>query len=505
MGREATAANGCLQQLQSGAHWPRTISVLDPAPQPQKGKPHAAAILLRWPKDRPPQLRISWAVFLPVSEDSDIVIPLEGKTLAQFQLQLHGYFFLDSGRRRIEGLNSPASDDDPADGAALRRTWNATLRDTVLLPLVPRLLRDALDAKIVTSAELSDLVSNVASDPWFRSNRSAICRKDALVRVLEKSGAVIWRLATSEMALHPLPASVEDMRGKIEELFPDIHLWANSKDARLIVDKQLALTAEPVGWTSADLERLFTGLTPRAFQSRDLSRLLGEFLETAEVSGSARAAIAPYILSALRKAMLDTPSLAPVESIRGILNSVPAEKVFALPPSVDHREPLRAFASASSEVLPIRHEWCGATISSPRISISDLKALLEAIQPLLGGGQADQAATAALALLMRAERSLPDLARDAEIADLKILRARDARAGCHVALSLRELVELSTEGSLFAPSPEATRLLAPLAAALPDMPVLVVEGDAARFLRETDNSPVRTPARKQGGRSSAGQ
>ena len=74
------------------------------------------------------------------------------------------------------------------------------------------------------------------------------------------------------MALHPLPASVEDTPGKIEELFPDIHLWANSKDARLIVDKQLALTAEPVGWTSADLERLFTGLTLRAFQSRDLSQ-----------------------------------------------------------------------------------------------------------------------------------------------------------------------------------------------------------------------------------------
>ena len=449
------------QVRSTSGHWPRTISVLSPTPQPQKGEPHAAAILLRWSKAEPPELRISWAVFLPISEDSDTVIPLEGKGLGQFRLQLHGYFFLDSGRRRIEGLSSRASDDDPADGAALRRTWNATLRDTVLLPLVPRLLRDALDAKIVTSGELSELVSNVASHEWFRTNRGAICRNEALARLLESSGAAIWRLASSDVALHPLPASVEGMSGKIEELFPDVHAWVASKGARLIVDKRLALTAEPVKWTSVDLERLFTGLTPRAFQSRDLSRLLGEFLETAEPDGLARAGIAPHILSALRKAMIGTPNFAPAELIRGILKFVPAEKIFPLPASVDHREPLRAFAVASSEVLPVRPEWRDANLSPARISAADLKALLGAMQPLLEGGQADQAAIAALALLMRAERALDDLARDPEVADLKILRARDVRASRQIALSLRELVELSTKGSLFAPSPEANRLLAP--------------------------------------------
>ena len=407
-----------MQVLQASAHWPRTISVLSPTPQPQKGEPHAAAILLRWSKAETPELRISWAVFLPISEDSDTVIPLEGKGLGQFRLQLHGYFFLDSGRRHVEGLSSRASDDDPADGAALRRTWNATLRDTVLLPLVPRLLRDALDAKIVTSGELSELVSNVAGHEWFRTNRGAICRNEALARVLGVRGCY-FAPRMSDVALHALPASVEGMSGKIEELFPDIHAWVASKGARLIVDKRLALTAEPVKWTSVDLERLFTGLTLRAFQSRGLSRLLGEFLETAEPDGLARAGIAPHILSALRKAMIGTSNFAPAESIRGILKFVPAEKIFPLPASVDNREPLRALASASSEVLPVRPEWRDANLSPSRISAADLKALLGAMQPLLEGGQADQAAIAALALLMRAERALDDLARDPEVADLK--------------------------------------------------------------------------------------
>ena len=145
-------------------------------------------------------------------------------------------------------------------------------------------------------------------------------------------------------------------------------------------------------------------------------------------------------------------------------------------------------------MLPVRPEWRDPNLIPPRISLTDLKALLGAIQPLLDGAQADQAATAALALLMRADRSLDDLARDPEVADLKILRARIVRENRQIALSLRELLRLSTEGSLFAPSPEASRLLAPLADALPDMDVLVVEGDAARYLRDTGNSSIRLQA-----------
>ena len=76
------------------------------------------------------------------------------------------------------------------------------------------------------------------------------CRENALVRVLEPSGSAIWKLAPTGVALHPLPASVEQMPGKIAELFPDIHARVASKGARLVVDKGSALTAEAVCWNS---------------------------------------------------------------------------------------------------------------------------------------------------------------------------------------------------------------------------------------------------------------
>ncbi len=129
VGREAMALDGRLAALRRTQHWPQTITVLSPQPVPEKGEPHGAATLLRIPqrgieRDASAQLRISWAVFLPISDASDIVIPVDSSTLGRLNLLLHGYFFLDSGRRQIEGLNAAVETGEPADASALRRAWN---------------------------------------------------------------------------------------------------------------------------------------------------------------------------------------------------------------------------------------------------------------------------------------------------------------------------------------------------------------------------------------------
>jgi hypothetical protein len=247
VGREAMILDGRLAGLRQTPHWPKTISVLSPTPQPEKGEPHGAATLLRASKSTLSQLRISWAVFLPISEASDIAIPLDGNALGQFRLLLHGYFFLDSGRRQIEGLTASAKDEEPYDASGLRRAWNSELRDSVVLPLLPALLRDALNSKMVTSAELAQLVAALAESPWFQRNRNAICKESALVRVLEEASGNIWRLVPSGSALRPLPKSVADAPGRIEELFADIHSWAQTRKTLLCLVKWPRILG-PVAW-----------------------------------------------------------------------------------------------------------------------------------------------------------------------------------------------------------------------------------------------------------------
>lgn len=489
VGREGMSLEGRLANLKLTQHWPQSISVLSPSPEPEKGEPHGAVTLLRVPmsathRAETAQLRISWAVFLPISDASDITIPFDGAALGQFNLLLHGYFFLDSGRRRIEGLDAPAELGEPSDASVLRRAWNAELRDSVVLPLLPTLLRDALDSAMVTSAELGQLVSALARHEWFRRNRKAICRESALARVFEPSGGIVWRIVSSGDALRPLPESVADAPRRVEELFGTIGLWAEASGALLVVDDSTALSAEPIRWTAEDLGSVFSELSPRAFQSRDLARFLVDFLGAAMLGDAERAAVRLHLVAALRKAMKETQALASPELIKSILAHVPSGTLFPLPSSVENRQVLRALASAPTNVLPLRSEWLDESRRPPQLSNEDLKALLTALEPLIGGDHADQAATATLALLTQAERSISELAADPELASIEVLRARDVRISGPVALSLQTLVARSRAGILFANSPQANSLLPLLVNALPDVSPLIVEGSTMQLLRD---------------------
>ncbi|WP_067732778.1 sacsin N-terminal ATP-binding-like domain-containing protein [Novosphingobium naphthalenivorans] len=503
VGREAMALDGRLAELKRTPHWPQTITVLNPQPVPEKGEPHGAVTLLRIPyteevaRIAPAQLRISWAVFLPISDESSIVIPLDDSALGQFRFLLHGYFFLDSGRRQIEGLNAVVETGVPADAMALRRAWNSELRDSVVLPLLPTLLRDALGKAMVTSSELTQVVSALARHDWFRRNRDAICREHALVRVLE-GPAIVWRVVPSGDALRPLPASVADAPQRIGELFGAIGAWADSSGAHLVVDARAALSAQPIRWTEADLSTVFSTLSPRAFQSRDtaLTRLLVDFLGMAILGDAEKFATRPHMVTALRAAMAETQALAPSELIKSALVHVPHGVLFPLPPSVENRQVLRALASAPANILPVRGEWIDDGRRPPRLSDEDLKALLTALEPLIEGDQADQAATAALALLAQAERNISELARDPDFASIKVLRVRDVRIRGPIVLSLQALVEHSRAGLLFASSPQANTWLPLLVEALPDASPLIVDSGAIPLFRDEANLTLQSAGRE---------
>jgi hypothetical protein len=488
VGRETTMLDGRLAHLRETPHWPRTISVFSPEPQPEKGEPHGAATLLRAAKSALSQLRISWAVFLPISEASDIVIPLNKNTLGQFRLLLHGYFFLDSGRRQIEGLTAAAKNEEPSDEAGLRRAWNSELRDAVVLPLLPALLRDALNSEMLTSAELAQLVAAVAGSEWFQANRRAICKESELVRVLEAPNGTIWRLVPSGSTLRPLPQSVADVPGRIKELFGEIHSWAQIRKTLLCLDDTASLTVQPMRWSAGDLDSLFVDLSPRAFQSGTLAPLLADFLASVGSDEANRRAVGPHLVSAMRKAMIEPAPLSSSEYISAIVAHVPHDLLFPLPTSVGHRQVLRALAFAPAKILPVRGAWIDDARCVPRLSKADMRVLVSALEQQIDGNDADQAATAALAMLAHAEHKISELARDPDLASIKVLRARDLRAGGPIALSLQTLFERSQAGLLFASSPEANRILPLLVDVLPDAAPLIVEGRTAEFLRDSAGS-----------------
>ena len=501
--REAMLRDGRMEDLKSNEHWPRTHSALSSTPTPEKGEPHGAATLLR--VAGPPSqsvLKIAWAVFLPVSETDGKSISIDGPDLGCFRLLLHGCFFLDSGRRRIEGLRERALDDTPSDAAGLRRGWNAELRDSVVLPLVPALLLDALTGRLATSAELAAVTAAVARDDWFCKNRRAICLNGALARVLEAPSSVPWRIVPAGTKLRPLPKSVADHPERMKELFEDVQAWADGQDIVLCVDQDATLTAEPMRWTSEELGSLFDGLASRVFSSHALATLLADFLDLAVCDDDDRREIGPHVVRALRAALRDTAPLAPSEHVERIIGHVPRTALVRLPKSVEHRQVLRALADCDTAVLPVNGAWVSEDARSPRNPLPDLEAFLRALEPLVESPDADasantdtaeQAATAALALVRQSGEDLSILTNDSRFADVKVLRGWDPRARKTLALSVADLAERSRNGLLFGPSPVANEWLPLLVNVALDAKPVIIHGKTAKYLKEAVEQGGSTP------------
>ena len=367
VGREAMSPNDRLTTLQRRDHWPKAIDVRDAQPKREKGEPHGAATLLRTMNDpelKPNELTISWAVFLPISDQENKALRARppaassdfgnARDLGRFRLLLHGYFFLDSGRRHIDGLRQQAPTDAPSSDTEVRRAWNAELRDSVVLPLIPAVLKDALDDKMVTSAELAALTAAIAQDDWFDGNRLAICKNEALVRALDVKMGITWSLVSAGTAIRPLPPSVAARPERVRELFEAVHSWADERGITLCVDVSASLMPEPMQWTAEELGSLCSALTSRVFLSPALASLLVDFLHLAISHDDHRRTIAPHIVRALRAALRDRHKhrLAPSEDVAGILAHLPLTAFFPLPTGVEHRQVLRALALQDTTVLP---------------------------------------------------------------------------------------------------------------------------------------------------------
>ena len=523
VGREATNPSDRLKILQRSDHWPTANSVFDAQPKPEKGEPHGAATLLRTTNDigiRPNELTISWAVFLPISDQENTALPIRhyaapgrsGDTsdVGRLRLLLHGYFFIDSGRRRIDGLTRSAPPDAPSSDTELHRAWNVELRDSVVLPLIPAVLKDALDSKMVTPVELAALTAAIAQDDWFKDNRRNICRHEALVRVLDAPAVVTWRLVPAGTAIRPLPQSVNNHPERVQELFGEVHPWAGERGIVLCVDTSASLTAEPMHWTAEELGSLFSGLTRRIFSSRALASLLADFLRLTVSGDDHRRATAPHVVRAFRAALCDTVPLASSEHLTGILEHLPHAPLFPLPKGVEHRQVLRALASRDAATLPVRRAWVpDYNTRRSEIPRADLETFLKTLEPLIENRDADsptntdlaaQAATAALALLDHADGGMSALANDARFAGIEVVRGRDPRNGRVLALSIKDLVGHSQEGLLFGPSPQANELLALLVGAAPDAKPVIVEGRTAEYLKRPSEGGHSAPQPLEAGK-----
>jgi hypothetical protein len=238
-GFERLAAVAKSSALQLRPNWPRSISIDPHTTKPIEVKIKATSHVAVYFTSRPCQGQGSfatrWSVFLPLEEDGQ---PQTLKTEREISLYLHGYFFVDSGRRRIEWPLAPPANQDERQ---VRLAWNALLRDEGILPLVLPALDQFVREESLTYTESADLTQALSKSSFIRQHLTQITHSYHWIPRIEPNREIRYALVPSGQRFLVLPSAGD---GEIDMVFSALpELKSFSKEHCLILGGAPSLAA----------------------------------------------------------------------------------------------------------------------------------------------------------------------------------------------------------------------------------------------------------------------
>lgn len=473
-----------LEEVKQRPEWPRSPPVLGRS-TPEKAASHGTVLVLRPPGERD-ELRLTWAVFLPTDAGGDVPLPLPSG-MGPVRILLHGYFFLDSGRRNIAWPTGR----EAADEQTVSRDWNRGLRDEVTLPLLPEALLLADRSGVLGGEATAAVVRALAASRWFEEHRAAACARGGLAQVLGTEGGPDWALVPPQATPLPLPASAGAAAKQLRKLLPK--LWEDGRV--LVVEPDAALMPQPIRWPAQALADVLTTADPNALGSTAQAKLFADILDCARLDAVGVTSVAEPLATLVRSALASERNLAAAAELKRVLRWLPAHLIFRIP--TNDVEVRRALARSGAYRVALPPDLLDDMSEAMPLSDADAGAFLEALDELLGSAAKEDlersAAATALTILSQVSRAPERLVEDPEFARLRVCRARRADGGGAAILTLAEFVEARREHRLFRQSPDGTRLLQALAGAVIDPQPLVVSLPAPDGSQRLD-LPTATPA-----------
>lgn len=172
----------------------------------EKGLPHCAVYISRLPTTRGGCLSIAEAAFLPLGDP----VRFACRSKWDFRLTLHGYFFIDAGRREVDRGDVAAAPDVGRD-RRIRWEWNRHLEEAGIDPLIlPALARFArIPDQSLTDEQIRELTSSLAEWAESGNRRASICSKQQWLYRLD-NGTGKWCLMPANQKIHEVPLPQDD-------------------------------------------------------------------------------------------------------------------------------------------------------------------------------------------------------------------------------------------------------------------------------------------------------
>jgi hypothetical protein len=283
--------------LKASRDWPKVVQRTrgqDSAARPVKGEPHFST-LITWRSisedELSGSLNVRWCVFFPVGKQpSDDRLPLKLTDIRRhITINLHGFFFLDSERLRIDGLDERFNVNGTS-ATKIYLEWNRIVATEGTLARLPEALAAFAQQESLTNIQCGELADCIRQTWMWSSFQQAICHLETW-RPLWRSGSEKWECISAERSVFLVPNTSEPrevlahipMLGPVSEEFTLVATddglyskksspWSEDMVLRLLKDVQLGSTGDEgvVAWLNGFLNHLHENgtLTPRI---RDLA------------------------------------------------------------------------------------------------------------------------------------------------------------------------------------------------------------------------------------------
>lgn len=284
--------------LQQSPFWSKRVSFNEDGEDeivPDKSIPHCAVVLTQQSlgHQSKAKLTLQWTVFLPLASEDNNSEQEESEQEAHQEIDcdgnkdytifLHGYFFLDSGRKYIEGLQkirqgsfipkTPENEDE------MIAQWNYLLATKGTLRLVLPSIKHFYEKHSLTDVEISNLCSAILKSRLFSSEiyRRSICAEHQWIFRTQPSNNG-WELISVNASLRSLPG----IPPKWEE-FPALKDIAQN-NCFIIEEKPNLLSPDKNGrWEKQEICSVLNSLNPELiFSNPDYLCYLTEFLKLQE-------------------------------------------------------------------------------------------------------------------------------------------------------------------------------------------------------------------------------
>ncbi|MBD2450086.1 hypothetical protein H6G76_23580 [Nostoc sp. FACHB-152] len=270
-----SVSNTFWDDLQQSPYWTKRVSINELAESesiPDKSIPHCAVVFTKQSLNNRHKARLllQWSVFLPLASDEtsyssegaeqEAYEVIDCKGDQDYTIFLHGYFFLDSGRKYIEGLQKIRTDGfvqkAPTNEDEMIAQWNYLLATKGTLKLFLPSFEKFVKTHSLSTPDISNLSEAIFRSQLFKSKvyKQSICSEAQWVFRIKSSGSA-WELIPVNAKVRSLPGVPPNW-----EIFPGL---SNLEEKYYLIDKEqpnLLSNEILVDWQKQEIINLLTSL-----------------------------------------------------------------------------------------------------------------------------------------------------------------------------------------------------------------------------------------------------